>query len=337
VIALLRRPLFWATLLAALGITVAALWIFPSGSYLLLPDRAHPVAALVKVPRAKPDRNGGGIYFVDVLIRRAKLFEDLFPGIHSRASLVPASAINPPGANDAARQAADLREMHRSQSIAAAVALNAVGYRVRVRATGVLVSQVDASLPAAGKLQPTDVILRVDSRRVLTPQQLRRAMSRHRPGETVRFGFRRGRDLRAVVVRTVADPHDPRRPIVGILVEQAADIVLPIKVSIDAGDVGGPSAGLAFALEVAQKLGRDVDRGYRVAATGQLGLDGSVNPIGGVKQKTFGVREAHVDVFVVPAGENAAIARKDSGSVRVIAVQTFPQALHALANLPPKP
>jgi PDZ domain-containing protein len=291
----------------------------------------------VHVQGAKSDADGGGIYYVAVTVRRATLLERIFPPIRAEGStLEPADNALPPGVTEREEIAIGRREMSNSQLTAEAVAYRALGLDVVAKPLGLRVEAVDPSSHAVGKLQPTDVILRVDSRGVLTPQQLRRAMRRHRPGETVRFGFRRGGELRSVVIRTVPDPHDARRPIVGILVEQAADIVLPIKVSIDAGDVGGPSAGLAFALEVAQKLGRDVDRGYRVAATGELGLDGSVNPIGGVKQKTFGVREAHVDVFVVPAGDNAAIARKDSGSVRVIAVKTFPQALQALAKLPPK-
>ena len=82
-----------------------------------------------------------------------------------------------------------------------------------------------------------------------------------------------------------------------------------------------------------EELGRDVDHGYRVAATGELGLDGSVQPIGGVKQKTIGVRRAGVDVFLVPAGDNAKEARKYAGRVKVIPVESFRQALRALATI----
>jgi len=97
-----------------------------------------------------------------------------------------------------------------------------------------------------------------------------------------------------------------------------------------------PSAGLAFALGLMEELGKNVDRGNTVAATGQMNLDGSVSPIGGVRQKVFGVRAAHVDVFLVPAGDNATVARRYAGGVRVIAVKSFPQALRALATLPRK-
>ena len=106
---------------------------------------------------------------------------------------------------------------------------------------------------------------------------------------------------------------------------------------IDAGNVGGPSAGLAFALQVMEALGHKVDRGYRVAATGEMRLDGSVAAIGGIKQKTFGAREAGADVFLVPvAGDNAADARRYAHGLRIIPVSSFQQALRALATLPRK-
>src|SRR6201984_2991709 len=139
--------------------------------------------------------------------------------------------------------------------------------------------------------------------------------------------------------QTIAEPvsRTKSRAIVGFLPEQAADIHLPIRVQIDAGNVGRPSAGLAVALQVMEALGRKVDHGYRVAATGTISLDGSVGEIGGVKQKTFGAREAHADVFLVPsAGDNAGQARRYPHGRRTIPVQRFPQALHALAPLPPK-
>ncbi len=105
---------------------------------------------------------------------------------------------------------------------------------------------------------------------------------------------------------------------------------------IGLGETGGPSAGLPFALEVLQELGKDVDRGYRVAATGEIELDGTVGPVGGLKQKTLGVKAADADVFLVPAGENAAVARHYAGNMRVIPVESFQQALRALRTLPQK-
>jgi PDZ domain-containing protein len=313
------------------------LWVIPSNQYVFLPDRARPVAPLVDVKGGKEQSNGGGIYYDAVIIRRAKLFEQLFHFVHSGATYVPTSAVNPPGVNDSQRRTLDLREMARSQDIAGAVALKYLGYKVDVHPTGALIDDVIAGSPAAkAKIEPTEIIASVNGSPVRTPGDLRRLMSKHRPGDTVRLGVKNGTGLRQVAVKTGADPQDPKRAVIGVFVSQAAQVKLPIGVNIDAGSIGGPSAGLAFALDVLEELGHNVDHGYKVAATGELELDGSVLPIGGVKQKTIGVRRAGVDVFLVPAGDNAKEARKYAGPVKVIPVESFRQALRALATLPPK-
>jgi PDZ domain-containing protein len=114
--------------------------------------------------------------------------------------------------------------------------------------------------------------------------------------------------------------------------QAATKISLPLPVRIDLGQVGGPSAGLAFALDVAEELGHDIDRGRKVAASGELCLDGTVVGVGGLKQKTIGARKAGVDVFLVPVGENAAEARRYAGKMKVVPVKSFRQALQALAT-----
>jgi len=86
-----------------------------------------------------------------------------------------------------------------------------------------------------------------------------------------------------------------------------------------------------------EELGKNVDHGYKVAATGEINLDGTVSAIGGVKQKTYGVRKSGADVFLVPVdGDNAKEAKRYAGGLRIIPVTSFPQALRALATLPPK-
>ena len=218
--------------------------------------------------------------------------------------------------------------------MAAAVALRALGYKVTARPTGVLIEDVARDAPAAGKLFPTDVIVSVDGRRVRTTKDLRTILRSRPAGTAFRIVVQRGGALTKVSVKTIADPRQAGRPILGIFPGQAASVRLPVHVRIDAGDVGGPSAGLAFALDILEQLGRDVDHGHRIAATGEIELDGTVAPIGGVEQKTIGVRRAGIHVFLVPAGENAAEARRYAHGVRIVPVQNFQQALRALATLP---
>ena len=329
----LLSPLWLLVAGAVLAVvTVGVLWLVPSDDYLLLPDEAHPVAPLVSVE--KPKRGGGkdGIYFVDLLQRRATLLESIFPSIRDGSTLVPEESVNPHGIAESIRQQADLGQMARSQEIAAAVALRELGYDVEVRERGAFVVSVFQDLPAVGKVSPGEVIVAVDGRPVRSTLDLQRLIAAKRPGTAVTLTLGSGDRSRRARLTTAPNPADPTRSVVGVLVEQAADIRLPLDVSIDAGSIGGPSAGLAFALDVMEKLGRDVDHGRRVAATGELSLDGSVQRIGGIKQKTIGARAADVDVFLVPA-ENAAEARQYARGLRIVPVRSVAQAVRALAQL----
>jgi PDZ domain-containing protein len=313
----------------------AALFLLPSDDYLLLPDRARAVGPLVEIEGEKPSRDGGGIYFVAVDVRKASLFESLFPSVHEGSTLVPKEELLPPGVNEEARREGELRAMARSQQVAAAVALRRLGYDVETKDVGVLVDALVAGSPSIGKLRPNDVIAAVDGKPVRTRSNLLRLVGTHDPGEEVRLVVRRGAKRVPITLRAAADPDDPKRAVIGVFVEQAAAIKLPLKVKIDLGNVGGPSAGLAFALDVMEELGRDVDGGRKVAATGEIELDGTVAPVGGVKQKTIAVRRSGIGVFLVPAGDNAEEARRHAGGMRIVPVKSFQQALRSLATLTP--
>ena len=320
-------------LILAAVVTVVILLRIPSGDYLLLPDPAHPVAPLVKVTGGKPAKDGGQLFFVDVQEERPSVFHDLFQSDPPHSTRLPAGDLIPPGSSDQAFIAAELRQMAMSQKIAAAVALRYAGYHVVVRPNGILVNQIILGTDAAGKLQPTDVIVSVNGQRTRSITDLRTAMANVKPGQTVTLRILRGKNTLTERIRTVGQGG---RPLIGFAPAQSATIKLPVKVAIDSGNIGGPSAGLPFTLEVLRQLGGDVTHGYRVAATGEMNLDGTVTPIGGVKQKTWGVREAGAQVFLVPkAGDNARVARRFAGpNLKIIPVTSLDQALRALTALP---
>jgi Lon-like protease len=321
---------------ALLLIAVGAAWLYPADSYLLLPDSAKPLAPLVKVEGEKP-HPPGEILYVDVIVRQASVLEELLPFTRpDGADLVPERAIVPPGSSYRERRRQNLRQMSRSQQIAAAVALRELGYDVEAKPEGALIVDVAPGSPADGKIEATEVIVGVDGKPVKTPQDLRRLIATRKPGETVKLSVRAGGGTRTVEVGTIESPAEKGRPIIGVQVEQSAAISLPRDVDIDLGGVGGPSAGLAFALDIAEELRGNVDRGLKIAATGELELDGRVAPIGGVKQKVIGARRSGADVFLAPAGDNAEEARRHAGDLRVIPVENFRQALRALATLPRK-
>jgi PDZ domain-containing protein len=321
--------------LAAGGLILLAaaafvLWLAPARGYdIRLVDPAHPADPLVAVPGEKRNHSPGPLYFVDVREREARLLERLFPFVRADGS----SLVKAPPIPSAVEQQIGVQDMLQSQKVAAVVALQHLGYKVGARSDGVTIVLVDPRAPAANVLRTSDVILSADGQKVTSVVRLRAVLAEHRPGDRVRITYRRDGKVRSATIKTIADPQDPSRALVGVSARDALHVTLPVKIKIDAGGVGGPSAGLAFALDILQELGRDVTHGHKVAATGELGLDGTVGPIGGVKQKTLGVRKAGVDVFLVPAGENAREARRYADGLRIIPVKNFPQALRALATL----
>lgn len=313
-----------------LGLAAFVLWLAPADGYdIRLVDPAHPVDPLVTVQGEKPHHKPSPIYFVDVRERQARLLERLVPWFRaSGSSLVPA-----PPVSSTVEQQIGQQDMTESQKVAAAVALGRLGYRVKATSGGVIVVLVEPHTPAAKVLKTSDLILKADGKTVTSVLGLRAILARHKPGDRVRIVFRRAGKNKSAVIRTVPDPQEPKTALIGISARDDLRVRLPLRVRIDAGGVGGPSAGLAFALDILQELGHNVTHGRRVAATGELALDGTVLPIGGVKQKTLGVRKAGVDVFLVPAGDNAREARRYADGLRIIPVKNFPQALRALATL----
>jgi PDZ domain-containing protein len=313
-------------------VAAAALYVIPSDQYIFLPDRARAVAPLVDVEGERADDDGGGIYYVAVDVRKATLLEKLIPRLREGATLVEASQVRAPGQDEREHRRAEIAAMQQSQRYAAAVALRTLGYQVEIRPRGALIESIADNFPADGKLRPRDLVVAVDGTDVRSPDEFRGLIGKRRPGDVIRLRVTNAGRARAVTIRTTTNPEDPGRPFIGVLLHEPT-VDLPVDVRINTGDVGGPSAGLAFALDLLEELGRDVDRGRSVAATGELRLDGSVGAVGGIKQKTIGAERAGVDIFLVP-GDNAGEARRHASDLRVVPVNSFRQALRALATAP---
>ena len=317
------------------GVTV---WLatHPPRDYVFIPDKAHPLEPAVRVagPGTHAAAAGGGIYWVDVFERRATWIDRLRPP--QGATFIDPSRILAPGASAAELRDQDTLQMEHSKRVAELVALRAAGYKVKTRPQGSFVIDVYPGAPAAGVIQPSDLVVAVDGIRTPTPDRLRTVVRRKPPGARHVFTLKRGLrgTVRRVPISTVPNPRTGF-PIVGIEVENEVTLTPPrnVRISIDIGNVGGPSAGLAFTLQLLQELGHDVTHGLRVAATGTIRADGSVGAVGAIKQKTIGARSAHIDAFLVPVdGDNAKDARRYAGGMRIIPVTTFQQALRALAT-----
>ena len=274
---------------------------------------------------------------VDILVRKATLLERLFPGVNDGADLVPGERLNPQGVSEQQRRQANQLDMTRSQQIAAAVALETLDYDVDIQANGAEISLVVPDSPAAtAGLEVGDVIVEAEGKKVETLDDLRAALEPVEPGSAVTVSVRRSGGVEEYSLSTIESEREPGDAVIGVIVQQAATIDLPVDIDIDAGPIGGPSAGLAFALDIVDELGSDVDQGRRIVATGELTLDGSVEPIGGIKQKVIGAKQSGADIFVVPTG-NAREAEQYADGLEIVPVATFDEALSDLAWLPGEP
>ena len=165
------------------------------------------------------------------------------------------------------------------------------------------------------------------------------------PGDTIDLKVRRPEvGILNVTVELAASPDDPTRTIVGFRPFDTRVVSLPFEVDIDTGRIGGPSAGLAFALALLDELTEgELTGGRNIAVTGTISLDGSVGPIGGLSQKVNAVWQHHVDVFLVPASQRELAEGEDElrkklidaghGDVEIVPVATLEEALQVLEDL----
>lgn len=248
-----------------------------------------------------------------------------------------------------------LEFMRTSEQVAQFVALQRLGYDVSVIEGDVLIEamvclesdpddgECTRWAPSDDVLDPGDRIVSVDDEEVEGVEDLGRILADFAPGDFVKMSVERpGVDdevLRLHVdVELTADPDDPERAIVGFFPFDTRRVELPFELDIQTGSIGGPSAGLAFTLTLIDELSPgELTGGRRVAVTGTIELDGTVGPIGGLRQKASAVEQAGVEVFLVPAAQgddDVAAAREVAGSdVEIIQVATLEEALTALAEL----
>ncbi|MGZ4372972.1 MAG: PDZ domain-containing protein, partial [Gaiellaceae bacterium] len=168
--------------------TVIILITRGSDQYIEIPDNPHPLVNLVQIPDAKPQDDNGGIYYVDVLLRRASLLESLVSVVRPEGSdLIDSNQILDPGISDQERVKLDRASMKQSQEVASVVAMRQLGYRVPIRAGGVRVVAVTSGSHATGLVKPGDVIISANGKPVHTRIDLSRVAARLEPGDIVKI------------------------------------------------------------------------------------------------------------------------------------------------------
>ena len=258
---------------------------------------------------------------------RFNIFTALVAWLNPHQAVVPESEICPAGQTQKQTQQQDTQQMTGSQQSATAAALTELHIPY---SSQVLVVQAEKGMPAYGVLRAGDVITAVDGKAVTGPAVLTGLIGSHPAGSTLTVTITRNSQSKQVQVTT---RESGGHPVLGIEIT-TGQYKFPFSVSISVGDIGGPSAGLMFALGIIDKLTKlDLTDGKFIAGTGEIEASGKVDPIGGIQQKMVGARNAGATVFLTPASNCADTKGAVPAGLRLVKVSTLAQAVSYLQTL----
>lgn len=314
---------------AGAGVTALVVLVFALNFYrlpvvALTPGPAEDVLARIKVQgNTQVYESKGKLYLTSVGIDDdVRFYEALLDLANRDVELRPRSELFPDSDSGDEIDRENVQLMDQSKTVAQVVALRELGYPVKP--SGVVVGDVVRGTPADGRLEAGDRILQVDGHAVASIDQVRAAITSHRSGEKVAFLVSRDDTRTSVAVRVAAADGQPR---VGVeLRERFED--LPVKVTIETENIGGPSAGLMFALSIIDRLtSEDLTGGRRIAGTGEISVDGEVLPIGGVAEKLVAARRQGATIFLIPADNCPDVHGRVPAGLRLVRVATLDDAL----------
>jgi PDZ domain-containing protein len=186
-----------------------------------------------------------------------------------------------------------------------------------------------------GKLRPGDAIVSVAGSPADSYPKLRAILEAKSPGTTVPVVVTRAGKRISVPVTLGPAPKGAHGGSLGISVPQTSVCLTPYTVDLGLGnEIGGPSAGLMFALGIMDKVGHtDLTDGRFIAGTGTISPDGKVGPIGGIQLKMIAARDKGASVFLAPADNCADVRGATPSGLQVVKVSTLHEAVGDLAKL----
>jgi PDZ domain-containing protein len=287
---------------------------------------------LIAIEGAETFKTSGSLNLLTVQVvgnreRTPSWFELALAWMNSSRAVVPIDAVFPEGVTSEDRDERNAALMVDSQHEATAAALNELDYD-----TGAEVKVVDAveGSPADGVLEENDVITEIDGVNVTSAAELRAAIQ-EREGDPVELTvLREGDQEMGVEIAPELDTTDGVDTwLIGITLTTEYDF--PIDVTIQLDNVGGPSAGMMFALGIIDELTPGaLTGGNDIAGTGTIDAAGTVGPIGGIRQKLYGAVDAGADYFLAPAANCEEVVGHVPDGLQVISTATLEEALDAL-------
>ncbi|MFZ0119435.1 MAG: PDZ domain-containing protein [Pseudonocardiaceae bacterium] len=309
-------------LLGALA-TVPYVALRPGPTFNTLGEVAGKTVVDIKGTQTYPTSGHLNMTTVSV-VDNVTLYAALALWISESSELVPRDEIFPPALSAQQVEKQNTQMFQDSEANAKAAALRYLGYPTKV-----VVGQVVPNGAANRKLVAGDRLLAINGQELRSAQQVIDVLGGSHPGQLVDVRFQRGDSPPQEAAILLGVGPQPGRGYLGIGVTEAPDVSFAINITL--ADVGGPSAGLMFALAIVDKLtpGALTNNTF-VAGTGEIAPGGQVGPIGGIPLKMIRAREAGATVFLVPAENCTEAVQRDPAGLRLVRVGTLADAVHAL-------
>ena len=309
--------IFLLVIAAVLVIRFApASWV-SDDSYILSPGSANNTAQAIIVDGTDTYPPEGEIAYTTVSIKRETTIWQWWKAKRDKTKqLISPSVIDGNRTVSETRKVTQF-QMDQSQSTAALVALNFLGYEIVPEVDGAFVIRLVEGSPAEKSLQLGDLIVDVNGEKVQNSEDLGNLIQEKQPGDAVEITYLRspsalggsGADENASsITETITLAEHPEKQgvgFLGVVIETPVRADVPFEITIDVGNVRGPSAGLAFSLSILDVITEgELTGGLRIATTGTIDRYGYVGPVGGVPQKTEAAIQSGIDLFLVPPAES---------------------------------
>ena len=274
----------------------------------------------------------GNLYQLTVRRDEANYFVYAWARLKSQIDLYPREVILPDGVTPQELSEISIQNMVTSENVAIAVALDSLDYEIESEGDGVLVVGLLDDSPVKDKLIKNDLIISINNELVRSASEFISMLRTYEIGDIVNIGLIRNEQELTIETKLIEHVEYENEPMVGFLASTPnQQFIFPFEVDIKTGNVGGPSAGMMMALNVYNLLTEDdITNGKKIAGTGTIEIDGSIGPVGGVKQKVIAAKRANAGLILVPTAnyEEASVFADDN--TQIVAVDSFDNALNVI-------
>ena len=336
----------WSLILVAI-IAITTIALVPSPYVIETPGPVFNVLSsvksddtdvpLIEIPDEKTYPTSGSLDMLTVSIQGNRespvnWFDVALAWLDPSKAVVPLESVYPAGVTVEQSNEENAAQMTSSQQEAIAAALINLGYDVP---TSVTIGQVGDDTPASGKLKAGDIVTAVDGKLVADETALRAAIVANGTDKAIKIAVTRADKPVTVSITPVLSTADTPTPIIGVVL--GASYTFPFDISIQIENVGGPSAGQMFALGIIDKLTPGaLNGGADVAGTGTIAEDGTIGPIGGIRQKLYGASEAGAKYFLAPAENCNEVVGHVPDGLTVFSVEKLTDSLKVLSAIADK-